>query len=101
MILRFFSGSVTPLSSLREPLARVHRHQVQVEALAHHGDHALELALAEQAVVHEDADQSITERLVAEHGGHRGVDAAGKAANDAAFADLRTIRRRRFGDWNP
>ena len=49
----------------------------------------LGLALAEQAVVDEDAVQPVADRALHDGRGHRGVDAAGEAADgQAAVADL-------------
>ena len=79
MILRFCFGIGNARERCQELLARVHGHEVQVEARAHHVDDALELAFAEQAVVHEDAHQPLAERALAEHRGDRRIDAAARA----------------------
>ena len=55
MIFRFCSGSVTPASRVEEALARVDRHERQVEHLPEDLLDLLPLAGAEQAVVDEDA----------------------------------------------
>ena len=43
--------------------------------------HLLRLVLPEHAVVHEDAGELLADGLVHEHGGNRGIHAAGKAAD--------------------
>ena len=58
MILRFFSGSVTPASFVKKALCGVHSDNVEPELFAHVLLHFLELVLAQHAVVHEDARQS-------------------------------------------
>ena len=62
--------------------------QLDAEALAERLDDLLGLALAEQAVVDEDAGELVADRLVDERRGGRRIDAAGEAADDAAVADL-------------
>ncbi len=88
MILRFSSGSVTPASAVEEPLARVDGD----EPHAGRGDvvllDLLPLARAQQAVIDEDADQLVADRLVHESRGDRRVDAARETADDATRADL-------------
>jgi hypothetical protein len=73
---------------VEEPLAGVDRD----EAHARRGDVVLldlaTLALAHEAVVHEDADELIAHRLVDESGGHGGVDAARERAEDLARPHL-------------
>ena len=76
-----------------EQLARVDRDQVQVKALTHRVHDAFELALAEQAVVHEDAHQAIAERLMAQHRRDRRIHAAAQAADHAL------VRADGFGDF--
>ena len=81
-----------------EPLARVDGDEVQVEVLAERRDDLLGLAQAQQAVVDEDARQPVAERLVAEDGRDRRVDAAREAADDVVVArHLRADARR----WPP
>ena len=46
----------------------------------------------QQPVVDEDAGQPLADRLVDQHGGDGGIDAARQAADDAAVADLRADR---------
>ena len=62
--------------------------QLDAEALAEGLDDLLGLALAQEAVVDEDAGELVADRLVDQRGGGGGVDAAGEAADDAAGADL-------------
>ena len=98
MILRFCSGSLTPASAVEELLARVDRDQ----AHAGGGDvvvlDLLALALAQQSVVDEDADELVADGLVHERGRDGGVDAARQAADHAAGADLRADALDLLGD---
>ena len=64
MILRFCSGSVTPASCVEEALLGVDHAQVDVEVLAEDRRDLLALALAQQAVVDEDAGQPVADRAV-------------------------------------
>ena len=64
-----------------EPLARVDRDEVQVEALAERRDDLLGLALPQQPVVDEDAREPVAEGRVAEDGGDGRVDPAREAAD--------------------
>ena len=50
------------------------------------------LARAQQPVVDEHAGQLVTDGLLHQRRRHRGVDAAGQAADDAGLADLRAHR---------
>jgi hypothetical protein len=52
--------------------------------LAEHLDDLGGLVLPHQAVVNEDAGQLVADGLVDEHGGHRGIDTAGQAADHTA-----------------
>ena len=88
MVLRFASGSVMPASAREEALAGVDVHQRDVEVAAEQRHDLLGLVEPQQAVVDEDAGELVADRLVDQHGGHRAVDAAGEAADDAALADL-------------
>ena len=98
MILRFCSGIGDAAQRREEPLARVDRDEVQVEALAERRDDLLGLALAQQAVVDEDAREPVAERLVAEHGRDRRVDPAREAADDVVVGGRPSRGRRR---WPP
>ena len=52
----------------------------------------LRFALAQKAVVDEDAGELIADRTLHQSGGHRGIDAAGQPADDAFVADRRPDR---------
>ena len=67
---------------------RVDGHQVQVEALGECVLHLLELARAQQPVVHEYARQLVADGLVQERRGHRRVDAAAQPQDHVVVADL-------------
>ena len=58
MILRFFSGSVTPASLVEEAVGGVDRDEVQAQLVAQVLLHFLEFVLAQHAVVHEDAGET-------------------------------------------
>ena len=77
-----------------EALARVDVDQLDPEALAEGLDDLLGLALAQQAVVDEDAGELLADGAVDERRGGRRVDAAGEAADHAAVADLGADPRR-------
>ena len=84
MILRFSSGSMTPASASRKRFVGVD--DVQVDA--GRGDEValdlLGLALAQQAVVDEDAGELVADRALHERRRDRGVDAAGEPADRPA-----------------
>ena len=63
MIFRFSCGSVTPVERRQEPLAGVDDVQVGLELVAEGVPHDLGLALAQQAVVDEDARDLRADRL--------------------------------------
>ena len=71
MILRFFSGSVTPASLDEEALAGVDGNDVETEAVAQVFLDVLEFVFAQHAVVDEDAGELRADGLVDEHGGNR------------------------------
>src|SRR5690606_37355672 len=56
--------------------------------VAEHGDDLFGLVEAHQAVVDIDAGELIADGFVDQHGRNRRIDAAGKAADDLAAADL-------------
>ena len=89
MILRLASGSALAGERGEEALARVDVHERDVVVAAEQRDDLLGLVLAQQAVVDEDAGELVADRLVDQHRRHRGIDAAGQPADDAAVADLR------------
>ena len=51
----------------------------------------LDLALTQQAVVHEHAGELVTDGLVHQSGGHGGVNAAGQAADHLGVATFSRI----------
>ena len=77
-----------------EAVGRVDVDQRDVVVAAEHRHHLLRLVLPHQAVVDEDAGQLLADRLVDQHRGDGGIDAARQAADDAALADLRADRGR-------
>ena len=72
-----------------EAVARVDMDERDVVVAAEEVDDLLGLALAQQAVVDEDAGELVADRLVDQHRGDRRIDAAGEAADHPALADLR------------
>ena len=77
-------------------LARVGMDERNVVVAAEKLDHLLGLAEAQEPVVDEDAGELLADRLVDEDGGDRRIDAAGKAADDPAVADLGADARDRL-----
>ena len=88
MVLRFCSGSVTPVERAEEQLFRLNVHERDVVAVAEQRHDLLRLAEPQQAVVDEHAGELLADRLVDQHRRHRRVDAAGQAADHPALADL-------------
>ncbi|QYU67016.1 AAA family ATPase [Leptolyngbya sp. 15MV] len=72
-------------------------HQADVEAVPEGGDDLLALAGAHQPVVHIDAGELVADRLVDQHGGNRGIHAAGQPADHAPVADLGADLRDHLG----
>src|SRR5690606_16004628 len=64
--------------------------------IAEEADDLLRFARAHQPGIDIDAGQLIADRLMDEDGGHRAVDAARKAADDLAAADLAANARNRL-----
>ena len=56
--------------------------------MAEQVDHGLGLVEPQQAVIDEHAGELVADRLVDQHRGDRGIDAAGQAADHPALADL-------------
>ena len=71
-----------------EAFAGVDHDQVHPEVALKRHTQQLGLALAQQAVVDEDAGQLVADRAVDQRGRHRRVDAAGEGADDPPVADL-------------
>ncbi len=96
MVLRFTSGSVTPSSSPRNCLRRIHMHQRNVVVVAEQVDDRLGFVQPQQAVIDEHAGELVADRFMDQHRGHRGIDAARQAADHPALADLRADLLDRF-----
>ncbi len=88
MVLRFFSGSDSPSSAEMKRVAGVDVDERDVVVAAEELDDLARLVQAHQAVIDEDAGELVADRLVDQHGGDGGVDAARQAADDPAVADL-------------
>ena len=71
-----------------ELLRRIHMHQRNVVVVPEQVDHGLAFVLAQQAVIDEHAGELVADRLVDQHRGDGGIDAAGQAADHPALADL-------------
>ena len=97
MILRLVSGSLTPARSPRNlspaftPLTFKSHVLIRLE-------HVLELVLAQQARIHEDAVEVLADGPVQQHGGHRRVYAARKPEHDLVVAQFLAATRAR---WPP
>ncbi len=81
-------GILDALQAGEEALRGVHDGEVEIEIVDEQPAHLLDLALAQQAVVDEDAVQVPAYGPVQEHGDHGGVDAAGEGADDVAVPHL-------------
>ena len=89
MILRFSSGSLTPASASRNCFWASTTCRVDAGGGDEVALDLLGLALAQQAVVDEDAGQPVADRALDDRRGDGGVDAAGQPADGAAvLADL-------------
>ena len=86
--LALLLGVGHPGELAEEPLPRLDVDQRDVEVLAEGLHDLLGLALAEQAVVDEDAGQLLADRAVHEQGRDGRVDAAGQPADDPLVAHL-------------
>ena len=75
------------LAGREEAVRGTHADHVESHALIMLED-ILELILAQQAVVHEDADQVLADSLVYQQGRDRGIHAARKAEHDDVVSDL-------------
>ncbi len=76
------------LQAVEESPGCINMDQVHLECVPEGPDHPLGLPLAEQAVVHEEARELITHRLVDQRGHHRGVHAARERAEHRVPAHL-------------
>ena len=63
-------------------------HQRDVVVVPEQVDDGLGFVEPQHAVVDEDAGELVADRLVDQHRGDRGIDAAGEAADHLALADL-------------
>ena len=71
---------------IEEEVGGLNVFEVQVEMFAQVTHHLFALVLPENAVVHENAVKLMADGLVQQHGHHGGIHAAGKGADDMAFA---------------
>ena len=72
-----------------EKLRGINVNQRDVVVMPEQVDHGLGLVQPQQAVIDEHAGELVADRLVDQHRGDRGIDAAGEAADHPALADLR------------
>src|SRR5437762_4983476 len=86
--LALMLGIGDPGELLEEQRARVAVHERDVVVTAEQGDDLLGLAEAQQSGIDKDAGQRVTDRLVQEGRGNRGIDAAREAADDASPFNL-------------
>ena len=85
--LALLLGVGDALQGAEELLPSIDPDDVQPQVLVV-AQHALELALAQQAVVDEDTGEVLANGLVQEHGRHRGVDPAREREDDLVVAQL-------------
>ena len=97
MILRFSSGSLDAGERVEERLARIDMDERDVVVAAKQRDDLLRLAQAQQAVIDEDAGEPVADRLMDQHRGDGGIDAAGEPADHPPLPDLRADRLDRLG----
>ena len=71
-----------------ELLRRIHMHQRDVVVVPEQVDDGLGFVEPQHAVVDEHAGELVADGFVDQHRGDRGIDAAGKAADHPALADL-------------
>ena len=85
--LALLLGVADAFQVLEELLAGIHADDIQAQALivVHH---VVELVLAQQAVVHENAGQVLADGAVQQHGGHGRIHAPAQAEDDAVVANL-------------
>lgn len=76
------------LQLVKETIRGVDRHEVHAELILEDLLHLFELALAQQPVIDEDADEVAADRFVYERGAHRAVHAAGKPEQHLFVTDL-------------
>src|SRR3990167_7050651 len=92
MILRFCSGSATPLSFSQDPPRGFPAGALQANS-PQHRQHELKLFFSQQAVVHEDAIEPLPDGAVDQRGGHGGVPSSAQGAKRAPAAELVSNRR--------
>ena len=71
-----------------EKIGGVHMNQRDVVVVAEHFHDLVGLVQAHQAVIDEDAGELVADRLVDQHRGDGGIDAAGEAADHPLASDL-------------
>ncbi len=86
-----------PAQLAKKEIARVAMDQRDVVMIAEQAHHLIPLAGAHQAGIDEDAGELLADRLAQQRRDHRGIDAAGEAADDPAPADLLAYPRDRLG----
>ena len=72
----------------KEPLAGIGINQVQAHVTLEGVLHPLGLLQPQQTVVNEDAGQLVTDGLVEQHGGHRGIDPSRQGADHPPVSHL-------------
>ena len=83
--------------SLSVALLGMHVHEVDVELLGEDFLDLLGLALAQKAMIHEDARKLLADGAGAQSCDHGGVDAAGQTQDDAGIANLLAESRQPSG----
>ena len=88
MVLRFCFGVGDAGELAQELLRGINVHQRDVVVMPEQVDDGLGLVEPQQAVIDEHAGELVADRLMDQHRGDGGIDAAGQAADHLALADL-------------
>ena len=94
----FLFGVGYAFESLVEVLFGVHSYHVEAHVGGVAAQHVLELVVAQQAVVHEDAGEVFADGAVKEHGGHGGIHAAGEGEHHLVVAEF--LAQLAYGAFN-
>ena len=93
MILRFFSGSVSPRSASRKRCFGIDADDLHAEVVGEDLHDLVAFVEAHEAVIDEHAGQLVADGLVQQRGDHRGIDATGETQQHLALAHLRAHAR--------
>jgi len=96
MVFAFYFGVGDPCELAQKLLGGIHVYQRNVVMVPEQVDDGLGFIEPQHAVIDEHAGELVADRLVDQHRGHRGIDAAGQAADHPALPDLRADLLDRF-----